>query len=122
MLEPEVLLPDEPTSALDVSGRAEILDLPMRLRRERNLTFLMVSRNLAVGASLCERIAVMNRGRILEEARVEDLAGGILQHPCSRQLPRANRGYDPKLGRSLVGYARAVRDRRHSRVPRYPDG
>ncbi len=104
MLEPEVLLLDEPTSALDVSVQAEILNLLMRLRQERNLTFLMVSHNLAVVAYLCERIAIMNNGRILEEARVEDLAGGTLKHPYSLQLLRANQGYDPELARSLVEY------------------
>ncbi len=104
VLEPEVLLLDEPTSALDVSVQAEILNLLMGLRRERNLTFLMVSHNLAVVAYLCERIAIMNNGRILEDARVEDLASGTLRHPYSLQLLRANQGYDPELARSLVEY------------------
>ncbi len=101
VLEPEVLLLDEPTSALDVSVQAEILNLLLRLRRERDLTFLMVSHNLAVVAHLCERIAIMNNGRILEEADVGDLAEGTLRHPYSRQLLRANRGYDPELAKSL---------------------
>ena len=101
VLEPEVLLLDEPTSALDVSVQAEILNLLLRLRRARDLTFLMVSHNLAVVAHLCERIAIMNNGRILEEADVGDLAEGTLRHPYSRQLLRANRGYDPELAKSL---------------------
>ena len=67
ILEPEIMLLDEPTSALDVSVQAEILNLLSRLRVEHGLTYLMVSHNLAVVAHLCERIAVMNRGRVVEE-------------------------------------------------------
>ncbi len=104
ILEPEVLLLDEPTSALDVSVQAEILNLLARLQRERALTFLMVSHNLAVVAYLCERIAIMNNGRILEEADVEDLARGTLRHPYSLQLLRANEGYDPQLAAALESF------------------
>ena len=58
IVEPRMLLLDEPTSALDVSVQAEILNLLRRLRRERNLTMIFVSHNLAVVGSLCSRVAV----------------------------------------------------------------
>src|SRR5206468_8847477 len=66
ILEPSVLLLDEPTSALDVSVQAEILNLITEIRRARGLTCILVSHDLAVVAHMCDRLAVMNHGRILE--------------------------------------------------------
>ena len=95
ILEPKVLLLDEPTSALDVSVQAEILNLLTRLRRDRGLTILMVSHDLAVIAHICDRIGVMSRGQLLEMTTATDLAEGRVTHPYSQQLLRANRGFDP---------------------------
>ena len=86
MLKPKVLLLDEPTSALDVSVQAEILNLLKRLRQEQNLTFLMVTHNLPVVSFLCDRLAVMRQGRIVEVADVADLKRGDLKEPYSREL------------------------------------
>jgi len=86
MLEPKILLLDEPTSALDVSVQAEILNLLKRLRREQNLTFLLVTHNLPVVSFLCDRLAVMRRGRIVEVAAVDQLKSGALTDPYSREL------------------------------------
>ncbi len=94
ILEPEVLLLDEPTSALDVSIQAEILNLLNDLRRRRGLTYLFVSHDLGVVAHVCDRLAIMRRGRIVETALSEDLATGALAHPYSRQLYLASQGYD----------------------------
>ncbi|WP_455476750.1 ABC transporter ATP-binding protein [Bartonella sp. B41] len=73
IIEPEVLLLDEPTSALDVSVQAEILNLLKSLREEKNLTYLMVSHDLAVIAHICERVGIMHQGVILEELSNNDL-------------------------------------------------
>ncbi len=86
MLKPKVLLLDEPTSALDVSVQAEILNLLKRLRQKQNLTFLMVTHNLPVVSFLCDRLAVMRQGRIVEVADVADLKRGDLKDPYSREL------------------------------------
>ena len=86
MLAPKMLLLDEPTSALDVSVQAEILNLLKRLRREQKLTFLLVTHNLPVVSFLCDRLAVMRHGRIVEVAGVDQLRRGTLADPYSRQL------------------------------------
>jgi peptide/nickel transport system ATP-binding protein len=98
ILEPRILLLDEPTSALDVSVQAEILNLLSRLRREHGLTMLMVSHDLAVIAHLCDRIAVMNRGEIVETTTADALAAGNVSNPYTQQLLRSNRGFDPSGG------------------------
>jgi ABC-type dipeptide/oligopeptide/nickel transport system ATPase subunit len=95
MLEPKVLLLDEPTSALDVSIQAEILNLLKRLRREQNLTFLMVTHNLPVVSFLCDRLAVMRHGRIVETASVAQLKSGDFTDPYSRELFAASGGNAP---------------------------
>jgi ABC-type dipeptide/oligopeptide/nickel transport system ATPase subunit len=94
ILEPRVLLLDEPTSALDVSVQAEVLNLLQRLKRERGLTYVLVSHNLAVVGHMCQRLAVMNHGRIVEELSVAQLAEGRPAEPYTRQLLIASRGYD----------------------------
>ncbi|MDQ1194782.1 MULTISPECIES: ABC transporter ATP-binding protein [Agrobacterium] len=90
VLEPRILLLDEPTSALDVSVQAEILNLLKRLRREQGLTYLMVTHNLPVVSFLCDRLAVMRGGRIIEVADVAHLKQGTLSDPYSRELIAAH--------------------------------
>jgi len=90
MLEPKVMLLDEPTSALDVSVQAEILNLLKRLRREQGLTYLVVTHNLPVVSFLCDRLAVMRHGRVVEIASVEQLKTGKLVAPYSLELLAAS--------------------------------
>jgi peptide/nickel transport system ATP-binding protein len=91
--EPEILLLDEPTSALDVSVQAEILNLLSDLRAGHDLTFLMVSHNLAVVAHMCERIAVMKDGEIVEVMGVDEMRAMTSHHPYTQRLLRASQGY-----------------------------
>ena len=86
MAEPEVLLLDEPTSALDVSVQAEVLNLLADLRQHRNLTYILVSHNLAVVAHLCPQIGVMQGGEMVEQISAEDLRTGRVQHPHTAAL------------------------------------
>jgi peptide/nickel transport system ATP-binding protein len=93
IVEPRVLLLDEPTSALDVSVQAEILNLLRGLHRERGLTLILVSHNLAVVGFLCTRIAVMRRGEIVEHTTTEAIRLGQVQHEYTRGLLQAAQGY-----------------------------
>ncbi len=93
--EPQLLLLDEPTSALDVSVQAEILNLLSDLRRERGLTYVMVSHDLAVVAHMCDRLAVMRGGRIVEEMSAADLRAGAARSDYARTLLAASAGYAP---------------------------
>lgn len=94
ILEPEILLLDEPTSALDVSIQAEVLNLLQRIRQERNLTYLLVSHDLAVVSHMCDTICVMNRGAIVETINREQLQGGKMQEKYTEQLLVASKGFD----------------------------
>jgi peptide/nickel transport system ATP-binding protein len=104
ILEPRLLLLDEPTSSLDVSVQAEILNLLRDLRARRRLSLILVSHNLAVVAHLCDRLIVMNEGRIVEELDVGELRRGAARHPYTQQLLRASVGYDRATAASLVTY------------------
>jgi peptide/nickel transport system ATP-binding protein len=94
ILEPEVLLLDEPTSALDVSIQAEVLNLLQDIREQRNLTYILVSHNLAVVSHMCENVTVMNRGQIVEKITKQQLQQDTPQNQYTRQLLLASRGYD----------------------------
>lgn len=74
---PHALLLDEPTSALDVSVQAQIIELLASLRARHGLAYLFVSHNLAVVRLLCERVAVMRNGEIVEQGAAAD----VLTHP-----------------------------------------
>lgn len=74
---PGLLIADEPTTALDVTIQAQILDLLRRIREEQNTSILLISHDLGVILSMCDRIAVMYAGRIVEQGRTAD----IFNHP-----------------------------------------
>ena len=93
ILAPQILLLDEPTSALDASVQAEILNLLEELRRRRQLTFILVSHDLAVVTHLCGRLLVMQRGRSVELLAAADLAAGRASQPYTLGLMQAASGF-----------------------------
>jgi peptide/nickel transport system ATP-binding protein len=93
ILEPRILLLDEPTSALDVSVQAEILNLLRGLHAARGLTMILVSHNLAVVGFLCQHVAVMERGTVVEQADVDAIRNHRVHHDYTRRLLAATEGY-----------------------------
>ena len=94
---PQVVVCDEPTSALDVSVQSQILNLLNDLRDELNLTYIIISHNLAVVEHIATRVAVMYLGRIVEIADTDTLFKDP-QHPYTRALLDSVLTPDPNMG------------------------
>ena len=94
--EPQLLVADEPVSALDVSVQAQILNLLKDISRTRALGMLFISHDFAVARFLCDRIAVMYQGQILEVAPTEELLQNP-QHPYTEALLSAVPVPDPHM-------------------------
>jgi len=94
VVEPKVLVADEPVSMLDVSIRADILNLLKDLRRQMNLTMLYISHDLSTIKYLCDRIAIMYLGKIMEIGPVNDVVSNP-QHPYTQVLLSAVPVADP---------------------------
>ncbi len=94
-VEPDVLVADEAVSALDVSIQAQILNLMKKLQKEMGLTYLFISHDLSVMAHMCDRIAIMYLGKIVELANKDDIFSNP-RHPYTKALleavPIAGRG------------------------------
>ncbi len=118
---PKLLIADEPTTALDVTIQSQILHLFKTLRKEIGMGILLISHDLAVASELCDRIAVMYAGQIVEVADRETIFGSPA-HPYTKglldSLPEGNRkerrlkpiaGMPPKLEAPLTGCAFAER-------------
>ena len=98
--EPELLIADEPTTALDVTVQAQILELLADLQRERGMAIILITHALGVVAGLCERVAVMYAGRIVETGPATVLFARPL-HPYTRALLQASPRLDVPIGAKL---------------------
>ncbi|MGL4092797.1 ABC transporter ATP-binding protein [Agrobacterium cavarae] len=107
-VKPRLIVADEATSALDVSLRSQVLDLMMKLQDELGLSYVFISHDMSVIRYMCDRVAVMYRGRIVEEGETDQ----VVNHPAhdyTRALLSAIPHPDP-------------RDRRIQKRFRYADG
>ena len=111
---PQLLIADEPTTALDVTIQAQVLGLMKRLTRERGTALLLITHNMGVIARMCDRVAVMYAGEIVEEAPVDALFSQP-RHPYTqgllRSMPRADqqRGKLASLGGSPPDMTRPLK-------------
>lgn len=101
VLNPEFVVADEPVSMLDVSIRAEVLNLMIDLVKKYNMAFLYITHDLALARHICDRIAVMYLGKVLEQGSSDDVIEGAL-HPYSQALVAAVPVPDPSSRRIEV--------------------
>ena len=111
IMQPDFVIADEPISALDVSIRAQVLNLLQRLQRERKLTYLFISHDLSVMRFICDRIAVVHLGEIVELADTDTLYSHPL-HPYTRALLSAIPVPNPEVEKEkrLLVYDPSVHD------------
>ena len=108
--DPDLIIADEPTTALDVTVQAQILAILKDLRQQRGLSILFISHDLNVMAQICDRVAVMYAGEIVEMGRAPD----ILEHPkhpytaallaCSPQIGQGRQSLQPIAGMPPTGH------------------
>jgi peptide/nickel transport system ATP-binding protein len=99
--EPKMLIADEPTTALDVTIQAQILELVAEIQQRLHLAVLLITHDLGVVAGLCQRMAVMYAGRIVESGDIDDMFADP-KHPYTQGLLASTPALDT-IGRRLTG-------------------
>jgi peptide/nickel transport system ATP-binding protein len=93
---PQLLIADEPTTGLDVTTQKAVMDLIVELTRRRAMSTILITHDLGLAAAYCDRVVVMEKGRVVETATAADIFASP-QHPYTKKLMRAT----PRLGVSL---------------------
>ena len=94
--DPQLLIADEPTTGLDVTTQKAVMDLVVELTRQRAMSTILITHDLGLAAAYCDRVIVMEKGRVIETAPSADIFARP-EHPYTRKLMRAT----PRLGVSL---------------------
>jgi len=126
VVEPEFVVADEPVSMLDVSIRASVLKIMLNLVKEKNVSFIYITHDLALARHICDRIAVMYLGKIMEKSSSDDLVKNPL-HPYTEALLQAVPVPDPTAKRIKVVIKGEIPSpinppsgcRFHTRCPKY---
>src|SRR5205823_1039944 len=85
---PQLLIADEPTTGLDVTTQKTVMDLVLELTRERGMSTILITHDLGLAATYCDRVAVMEKGRVVEQATSRAIFTAP-SHPYTRKLMRA---------------------------------
>src|SRR5436190_4829716 len=93
---PQLLIADEPTTGLDVTTQKAVMDLIVELTKRRGMSTILITHDLGLAAAYCDRVVVMEKGRVVETALSADIFARP-EHPYTRKLMRAT----PRLGASL---------------------
>ena len=93
---PQLLIADEPTTGLDVTTQKAVMDLIVELTKRRAMSTILITHDLGLAAAYCDRLVVMEKGRVVETAKAADIFASP-QHPYTKKLMRAT----PRLGVSL---------------------
>ncbi|VIO67715.1 dipeptide ABC transporter ATP-binding protein [Bradyrhizobium ivorense] len=93
---PQLLIADEPTTGLDVTTQKAVMDLIVELTKRRSMSTILITHDLGLAAAYCDRVVVMEKGRVVETAKSADIFAAP-QHPYTKKLMRAT----PRLGVSL---------------------
>jgi peptide/nickel transport system ATP-binding protein len=93
---PRLLIADEPTTGLDVTTQKAVMDLIVELTKQRAMSTILITHDLGLAAAYCDRVVVMEKGRVVETAKSADIFANP-QHPYTRKLMRAT----PRIGVSL---------------------
>jgi peptide/nickel transport system ATP-binding protein len=95
---PQLLIADEPTTGLDVTTQKAVMDLIVELTKKRAMSTILITHDLGLAAAYCDRVVVMEKGRVVETAKSADIFANP-EHPYTRKLMRAT----PRIGVSLRG-------------------
>lgn len=83
---PKLLIADEPTTALDVTIQAQVLEMIRQLQKKQGTSMILVTHDLGVVARMCDKVAVMYAGEMVEQGRLEDIFAGSFHHPYTQGL------------------------------------